>query len=250
MSETTEPTTGVPSTPEAGFWTTLGNVFLAPGDAFRTIARRPDWLLPMLLSVGVSLGFTAVYLAKADSLEVTRARIEASPRAARMDPGQREAAIAMQAKILKPAGWVLAVVGSPAWFALSGLYFMVVFRFFYGATLSFRQAFSVSAFVNLATGFVQSLLMLVTFLLKGDWNIPPELVLQTSPALLLDRAAAAPWVVALLSSLDLFTLWRLALFAIGFGILTRRSTGSAAWAGIVPWIVFSLLGVGAAALFA
>jgi hypothetical protein len=235
---------------ESGFLTILGNVFVAPAEAFKALASRPIWLAPLLLSVGLGIAFAAVYLAKADPLEVTRARVEAGPQAAKMEPAQREAMIAMQAKALKPIGWGLAVLGSPLWFTLAGLYFMVVFRFVYGASLSFRQAFSIVAIVSLATGLVQTALLLLTFWLKGDWNIPPELVLQTSPALFLDRADTKMWLFALVSSLDLFTIWRLSLYAIGFGIVTRRTTGSASWAGIIPWVVFSLAGAALAAIFA
>jgi hypothetical protein len=221
---------------------------VAPSRAFKAIGRRPTWVVPIVLSIIIGVAFAVVYLAKADPVEVTRARFDMSPRTAQMDPAQREQAIAMQASFIKPAAWIFSVAGPPLWFAILGLYFMLAFRFFYGGTLSFLQAFSVAAFVNLATELVQTPLLLLTFVLKGDWNIPPEIVLQASPAMFLDSTQTAPWLMSLASSLDIFTIWRLALYAIAFGVITKRSTGSASWAGIVPWIVLSLLGAGFRAL--
>ncbi len=234
--------------PERGFLQNLGDVFLAPTEAFKAIAARPRWVAPLLLSAAVMVSLVAVYTAKVDPHALAKAVVEEMPNSADMPAQQRDAILAWQAAALKPIMWG-SVLGAGLWPLILGAYFLYAFRFFYGSdAMTFKQSFTIATFASLAVSLVQTPLMLVTLALKGDWNIPLQFAFQASPALFLDRMETAKWLYALASSFDLVTLWFLALLSIGYGVATRRSVGSAAWAAVIPWFIIVLIKVGFAAL--
>ncbi len=55
-------------------------------------------------------------------------------------------------------------------------------------------------------------------------------------------------MLGLLSSLDLFSVWTVALLAIGYAIATKVSRGKAAGIVIAMWVVYVGVKVGLAAL--
>jgi hypothetical protein len=80
--------------------------------------------------------------------------------------------------------------------------------------------------------------MLLVFSMKGDWNLNPQELLQANPTALLEKDAVAKPLWALLSSLDVFSFWVMFLLAVGFGVASKRATGSAFWGAATPWIVY------------
>jgi hypothetical protein len=80
--------------------------------------------------------------------------------------------------------------------------------------------------------------MLLVFALKGDWNLNPQELLQANPTALLEKDAVAKPLWALLSSFDLFSFWVLFLLAVGFGVASKRATGSAFWGAAAPWLLY------------
>jgi hypothetical protein len=237
-----------PDGPRPGFLATLLNVWVAPKEAFAAIAARPTWVTPLIVATLLSFGFTGIWLTKVDPQEFAKAQLEQSGRAEKMSPEQRAMAVEMQAKFMRPVGWVVGAVSAPILLLVTSAYFLVVFRFFYAAEISFRQALSVSTFVNVATSLVAVPLMLMTFALKGDWNINPQEIFQANLTLLFDKSETAHWLFALAGSLDLFSFWTIFLLAVGFAAVTRRTAASAAWASITPWAIYVLLKAGWAAL--
>ena len=111
---------------------------------------------------------------------------------------------------------------------------MLVYRFFYASEVIFRQAFAIVTWIFFAVGLVTTPLLLLVLQLKGDWNINPQEAIQANLGLLLDKSTAAKPLWALLSSIDVFSLWMIFLLAVGFGVASRKTTGSAIWGVAVP----------------
>jgi hypothetical protein len=129
-----------------------------------------------------------------------------------------------------------------------GALLFFVFRFFYASEVTFKQSLSIVAWTFVATALVSQPLTLLVMFLKGDWNINPQDALQANLGLLLDPQTAAKPLLSLLSSLDLFSFWIMFLLATGFGIASRKATGSALWGVVIPWAIFVLCKAGWAAL--
>ncbi len=132
---------------------------------------------------------------------------------------------------------------------LAAAFFFFVYRFFYGGELRFVQSLAVSSWAFFAVGLVTTPLLLTVFGLKGDWNLNPQDVLQANLTLLLDRSTAAKPLWALLSSIDLFSIWTVLLLAIGYAAAVRKSLSSAIWGVALPWALLVAIKSGLAALF-
>jgi hypothetical protein len=227
--------------PAPSFVSSLGNLLIAPREAFVGILRRPSPWLPLALFVGLHVVFAAVWLPKLDMMQLMRYQQEAAGKEVKLPPESMAAGIKIftgVATLVAPPIIVLATAGC--------LY--LIFRFFYGSDLSFKQAFTICAYSFTALALVQIPLMLLVFALKGDWSLPPDSLLMAHAGALLP-AHSAKWLLALAKSLDLFGLWLLFLLASGFAVAMRKPTGSALPGIVGPWLFLVALGVGIAALF-
>ena len=240
-----------PVAPESGggFFQNLIDVYFSPREAFTRIVRSPRILLPLVGYVVLVLGFTAVWMQKMDAREFMKVQIEESGQADKIPAEQREAIIEQQAKWMPIFAWVMGPVGiAVTLVAISGV-LMFIFRFFYSSEVTFRQAFAIVTWIFFAVSLLTTPLMLLVLQLKGDWNVAPQEAIQANLGLLLDKSTAAKPLWALLSSIDLFSLWMVFLLAVGFGVASKKTTGSAIWGVAIPWILIVLGKVGWAAMF-
>jgi hypothetical protein len=249
MSESVPPSAPVEPERPGGFLQNLVDVYFEPRAAFGRIVGDPRFLVPLVLYVVLVLGFTAVWMQKMDPVEFMRAQIEESGQADRIPADQREAIIEQQAKMMPIFAWVFGPLGIAASLLVTAGVLLFVFRFFYAAELPFRAAFAIVTWVFFAVGLVTTPLLLLVLQLKGDWNINPQEAIQANLGLLLDRSSAAKPLWALLTSIDVFSLWMIFLLAVGFGVASRRTTGSALWGVAIPWATIVLGKVGWAAIF-
>ena len=230
-----------------GFAQNLVGLYTSPTETFRSIVSRPTVLVPLLILMFLTVGFTALWVSKVDPVVFMREQIEQSPQADKMTPEQKEQTIQMQAKFFKYFAALPAII-VPIFYVLTCLLYLAIFRFLYGADLTFKQSLAIVLWSFLAVSLVSTPLMVAIFALKGDWNLDPNSVLQANLSLLLDKATAAKWLYSLLSSIDLFSFWIMALLAAGYGVASRRSMGGA-FAGVAaPWIFYVVIKVGFAAL--
>ena len=240
-----------PVAPESGggFFQNLIDVYFSPREAFTRIVRSPRILLPLVGYVVLVLGFTAVWMQKMDAREFMKVQIEESGQADKIPAEQREAIIEQQAKWMPIFAWVMGPVGiAVTLVAISGV-LMFIFRFFYSSEVTFRQAFAIVTWIFFAVSLLTTPLMLLVLQLKGDWNVAPQEAIQANLGLLLEKSGAAKPLWALLSSIDLFSLWMVFLLAVGFGVASKKTTGSAIWGVAIPWILIVLGKVGWAAMF-
>jgi len=218
-------------------------VYVAPAAEFRTIARAPTFWAPLLGFLTATLLFSVVWVSKADPVEFMRAQIEESPRAGRMTPEQKTQVVETQARFFKPIALGSSLFFTPLFVvAIAGLY-LLVFRFFMGDDVVFRQSLAVVAWTFFPVALVTTTLTLLTLALKGEWSIDPRHALQANLALFLDRETAPRALYALADSFDLFTCWQLTLLSLGFAAATRRRPSSAAYGVAGLWIVWVVLKV-------
>jgi hypothetical protein len=146
-------------------------------------------------------------------------------------------------------GWVGSIVGTAVMVLLVAGILTFVFRFFYAGEVTFKQALAITSWVLFAVGLVTTPLLLLVLQLKGDWNLNPQDVLQANLSLLVEKSATAKPLWALLTSLDVFSIWMVFLLAVGFGVASRKTTGSALWGVAIPWLLIVLVKVGWSAMF-
>jgi hypothetical protein len=118
----------------------------------------------------------------------------------------------------------------------------------FGWDLTFRQAFGVTTHAFLP-GVLGSLVFIPVLL--GQQSVDPTTLgdlLRSNLGFLVDRKAAA--LHAVLQSIDIFSLWTLALLVIGFATSARVSRKAAAGIIVVIWALLVLGKAGFAAIFA
>ena len=244
---------GVPAVPvpesSGGFLQNLIDVYFSPREAFTRIVSQPRVLIPLVVYVILVLGFTGVWMQKMDPVEFMKTQIEESGRADRIPPEQREGIIEQQAKMMPIFAWVVGPVSIGVMLLVIAGALLFVYRFFYAAEVGFQQAFAIVTWVFLAVGLITTPVTLAVMSLKGDWNINPQEAVQANLGLLLDKSTAAKPLWALLTSIDVFSLWMVFLLAVGFAVASRKTTGSAIWGVGIAWAIIVLCKVGWSALF-
>lgn len=244
MSDAVAPAEG-----DRGFLATLLDVFIAPADAFRAIARRPEYVAPLILAVGVGVAFSAIWTVRADPYQFMKAQMEESGAADRIPAEKRAEVLQTQAKFFKVFAWIGPLLFAPlVYVALAGL-FLFVYRFFYAAVITFPQSMAVVAWCVAAYALVLNPLMLTVMALKGEWNVDPHSVVQASAAALVDKAATSRALYALLGSLDVFSFWLIALLSIGYAAVIGTRARTAAWPILALWALIVLAKWGMAAIF-
>jgi hypothetical protein len=242
MTETTD--AGAPR----GFFQNLADLYFAPREAFAGILRVPRLAAAILAWLALGLLFTGVWMSKVEPREFLKTQMEEGGQWQKMTTEQRTAVLDAQTRFFPIFAWVFATVLPIVFLMLTSAVLMFVYRFFYASEVAFSRALAIVTWSFLAIGLIATPLMLLVMGLKGEWNVAPQEVLQANPTLLLERSETAKWLWALVGSLDLFSLWHIFLLAAGFGVASKRSTGSAAWGVGVCWALATLGKVGLALL--
>ena len=219
-----------------GFLSKLLGLYFEPKEAFVNIVRRPSFWVPLVLFIAVQLLFTGVWLSKMDIMEFLRNQAESTGKPFQPPPPQAMG-------FVRGMFWVIAVLGGPIFCCVCAALYLFIFRFFFASEVTFKQALEVVAHTFLATALVSTPLIVLIFVLKGDWNLDPGAALQTNLTILFAKDAVSKPLWALLGSLDLLSFWNLFLLAVGFGVATKRPTSSAFWGVATPWAIYVALKV-------
>jgi hypothetical protein len=235
-------TPAAPAPPEPSFLSILGNLLVAPSEAFAAIVRRPSPWLPLALFVVLHIAFMSVWMSKIDVMEFLANQQAQSGKEAPLPPASAAPVIKV---VIFLSGTVIPVVI----LLLTALALMFIYRFFFAGDVSFKQALAIVVYAWLITALVTVPLFVGVMALKGAWSEPPETILAANPSLLLDRASTPKALFVLAQQLDLFRLWLVWLMATGFAVAIRKRTGAVHWGVTIPWLILVLIGVGWAAIF-
>lgn len=220
MSRASEPNVSEPNLAASdslgSFLRDLGALFWDPVEAFRTTARAPRVYAPLLVFVGQQLLFTAVWLHNLDLVEFLRheALVAGQPAP---DPAS------ISVGLYRGLFWFSAVVLAPGLLFLIAGICMLVLNVFTSARVGFRQSLSVVLQAYVAPYFMYLPLTLLVMALRGDWNLAPHQVLQSSLAALCERDSTGTALYTLAESMDVFSFWTLGLLATGYRAVTRCS---------------------------
>lgn len=217
-------------------WTRVIGVVTAPIATFQKIAARPSWLLPAILTLVATMAMTAVMMPKLD-LE-TAMRKQLAEAGGNLSSEQIDSQVAIGMKVGKAMAWVGPVVMTPVAFGLMALIFWGTATMV-GGRLRFIDSLAVVSHAWVPQ-VVAALLSIPVILSKT--TIDPEEArggsfLASHLGVLIDQAES-PVGFAVLSSLDVFSFWTLALLGIGLAAVGKLSRGSAAIAVGIPWVVW------------
>jgi len=222
----------------------IAGVFASPGPTFESIARRPGWVLPLVICAVVSIAATAAVLPRLDYDTAVR---EGLAKRHRTLPEDRiEQIVETQTRFASI--WYVWAAFAPTVIALVlALVFWISFKAF-GWELAFRQSFGVTAHALLPT--IGASMLLIFFATRLDIIDPGDLgdLTHANLGFLVDRHAN-PALHSLLGSIDVFSVWVFALLVIGFAAAAKASRRKAAVLIGVLWAICVLGKAGLAAVF-
>jgi len=219
----------------------LAGVIFNPGQTFESIVRRPDFLVPVLVILVVTIISTCILVPRMDFAATMREQWEKSG----MPADKIEANLKFGVAFAKAIAWVSPGLAFLGIVIIAGV-LLLAFRLA-GGQGTFNQAFSIMLYCE-----VPSILkgIVVAAIVAGRGSIDPQMIATLVPSNLgfLTSAKEHAMAFAALSSIDLFTLWTLVLITIGFSTMSRLSRAKSAVIVVCLWLLTVLLKLGAAAM--
>jgi hypothetical protein len=222
--------------PKPNSFARIFGVLFSPNETFASIARRPTWAVPLLVIIVVSFAATAVILPRMDWDKIVAMQQEQikerNPNVSQQQLDQMERMTKAGGKVFAWAAPVVFVI----WYLLVAGVLLLTFRLM-GGEGNFSQAFSATLYAWMPQ-VISSIIGTIVAVARGGMLDPMQMatMVKTNPGFLADMKTQ-PMLFALLSSLDIFTIWTIVLLIIGFAALARVSKAKAAAIVITWWVV-------------
>jgi hypothetical protein len=233
----TESTAG-PIPDKAGLWEDFIDIFYQPSMVFDRRRDGKFGLALLALVVICAVLFLALRNGLAPIMDAEMAKAAAA--AAAKNPQITAEQIATQQGFMEKFAIVGFIIGIPIGVLIVGVLLWLASRLI-DAKIAFAAAMMIATYswfprvAEIVTNAIQGLLL-------SPESIVSRYSVQIGPARFLD-AQANPLAVALLSGLDLFTIWTTVLLAIGLSVVARVPRSKAAIAAGAIWLVGLLPGL-------
>ncbi|MGA3019540.1 MAG: YIP1 family protein [Bryobacteraceae bacterium] len=230
----------------------LTGVFFEPGKTFADVVQRPSWFVPMLLTVLFGLIFCVVVGQRIGWDNIAQQQME--KRMAKMQPEQRAQAMQqadLTKKITQVSAYTIAVIGPAIGYLIAAAVLLGIVAGILSAPVKFKQVFAIMCYSGMIGVVAAGLTVVVIFLKKNPADFDIQHPLAFNAGALMDPNGPNKFLFALASSLDLFSLWRILLIAVGLKAAAGKklSFGGALFAVLLPWCVLVLIGATFAGMF-
>jgi hypothetical protein len=218
-------------------------VFTSPSETFADIARVPTWVVPIVLLTILSIGVSATMMKRVDWRSFMEKKMSESSQWDQLSAEQKNQRLEMGTKIVPYQTYAIGCLGPLVFVLVISAIYLGAFNLFRGAGLKFNQAYSITAHACLV-GLISSPLAIIVMWLKQPGDVDPEHMLASNIGEFLSGDTAKP-LLKLAGSLDIFTIWLLALLALGFAAANPKKISKGAAFGIVfgLWAVVVLVKV-------
>jgi hypothetical protein len=225
---------------ERNFLQKLIGVFTSPRETFESIDRKPDWIVPLIINVAFAL--VVVFL-------TSSIRMEDALSAMRAKDVPAEQIQMIQNQMSGPMRYInfiaVPIVIFAMWSVIAGV-FLFAGNTILGGQSKFWKLFSMIGWTGMV-GIVGGMLNTALVLMKKT-----ALGVTTSLAMLLPTPNVGEKPSALyrlLSQFDLFMIWQVALWIIGYSVLYKVTKGKAASVVLTLWGVWIIIAVVLGGLF-
>jgi hypothetical protein len=222
----------------------VAGVFASPGPTFASIAQRPGWVLPLVISTILSIAATAAIVPRIDFESLVREKM--AERHTSIPEERMDQIVATQKRIGPLFGYASALLAPTIFTLVLALVLWLAFKAF-GWETTFRKAFGVTSHALLPSIFGS--MLLIFFATRLDAVNPADIRdLTHANAGFLEDRHENPVLHSLAGSVDVISIWMFGLLAIGFAAaanVSRRKSailigslwvvlilGKAAWAAV------------------
>jgi len=226
--------------PVLGFWGRLVNIFGSPRKTFESIDRKPTWVIPLIIIILLTIISTQMTfpIIMDTQLENLRSNPNIPPERLEAIENQFTENVNTQRIITL----VSQIIVTPIIFlALAGIFYLVG-TIAMGGDTSYKKVLSVLSW-SMCIFILSTIVTVPLIIAKGNMNV------SLSLALLLPGDAIGTKLHTFLSKFDFFTIWFLAVFATGFGIIYRFTTARAYTAVGILWAIWIALSVALSGVF-
>lgn len=220
----------------------LAGVLVAPGKTFRSIAERPTWAVALVVLLAITLVSVVVMMQKVDFAEAMREQMAQRGQEMPADGSETMERFMVGCSI----GGIL-IVSLLIYFGMPLLLWGLLTLL--GGTINYKTSLAVALHAMMPFA-VAGLLTIPVVMARAEVSMEE---MQSGSVLSSNLAAlapedASPVVMALLSSVDVFSIWVVVLLVLGYHVAAKVSIGKSATAVLVLWIVGVAIKVGLAAL--
>ncbi|HYX23649.1 MAG TPA: YIP1 family protein [Thermoanaerobaculia bacterium] len=226
----------------------LIGVLVSPVKTFQSIAARPTWVAALLVLVVLGTGIGQLVNARTDqraAIQKTTAKFGQNLTEKQLDEAVERATHP------NPVVRVVSVVAGLVVQAIACLFpaflFWLIFKVT-GSEMPFKSSLSTYLHGSLPAGL--AILLSIPVVLSRATVQPVDALtgglLASSPAFLLPEGSSVA-LKAVLACFDVFNLWTIVLYVIGYRIVARVSTGAAVTAAVVLFLLGMGIRVGFAA---
>ena len=216
--------------------------FFSPSKAFTDFRRNAGWWAPFLIIAIVSLLFIYVVDQKVGFRKVVDNQIQLQPAQAdridRLPAGQKEKVMQQQVTLTTIISYSAPVIVLGVYAIFAAVLFGTL-KFVAGAELTYKAMFALVVYTRLPQ-LLGTLLAIASLLagVSGDgFNIQNPVA--TNPGYFIGPEGSAV-LRALLTPLDIFSLWTLLLTAIGITCISKVKRGTA-FAVVFGWFAVVVL---------
>jgi hypothetical protein len=223
-------------------------VFFSPSATFEDIAKRPSWVIPIVLMTVLGLGVAFVMNQKVDWRDVASKRIEESPRAANLSADQKQRQIEMSAKISPGFAYGFGLLGPVLGMVIVAAVMLLAYNVIGGADAKFGAAMGIVSHAYVVT-ILSTLLLILILYLKAPGTIDLDNPVATNVGAFLPESVPKA-LMALGRSIDIFSIWTLLLISIGFAAVNpKKLKGKSLSIAIAVWAVWVAVKMGGAWIF-
>ncbi len=236
--------------PPKSFGTRLVGVFFSPGETFADIARKPDWVAPLIVLMVFHAAMWEGILWKVGIERYTQSILKLSGKP--VPPEQMKGVEIGQTVFIH----IRAVLGVPFVVLILALVGLLVVNLIFGGKMSFKMAISVCCYA-LSVGILWRVMGLALAFFGDSDNFNATFPTPTTPAFFLDSREISKPLYALAGSVDVFSFWEMGLLGVGFSEASGQGPeGQKAKVKALSiflilvglWVVLALIGMGVAKL--
>jgi Yip1 domain len=223
-------------------------VLFSPKETFQSIARKPTWLLPVLLLCIVELCVVAVYGHRAGWRGLIEKQMSNRSQFQALSAEQKEKQIELGTKVAPYFAYVEVIVGPLIVVLLLAGIFWLIFNIIFGAKFGFKTSLGVVGY-GLVPAIIGTLLGVLVLFLKDPSTIDLQhLVASNAGAYLPD--SSPKWLAAGLRLVDVFLFWEMILMSMGYAAAAPKKVSFAkAFTSIFAlwlFVVVIVMGISAA----
>jgi hypothetical protein len=226
------------------------NTFIAPTSTFEDIKRNASWWLPFLIAAVISLTSALIFLKKVGIDTFTNGVIAHSPRLAdaiASNPAAEAHALSVIGTFIKVAMFGNPLISILVAFIVAGL-FLFTSYFIFGGKATFGQMVAVWYYGTLPMQLYYLLGLFVTATGHGNVNFfARDPIGGTSIGYYLHAGQVPAPLLALLTAIDIFSVWNAVVLTIGVSTVAGIKRSAAAIV-VFGWWGLNLLRIAGAAL--